>query len=381
MKSFDSIVPVCTDFRGANTCRGFKGYYEEMINAFYDCHKEGAVYVIKGGPGTGKSTFMKKTAELLDGEGCEVGLIRCSGDTGSLDGVYSESGGIMVIDGTAPHCTEARIAGVSGEIINFGRFWNRDVLAAKRQEIELFTARKQLAYASAYGFLAAAREMQKIAEKIADARVDRNVLGAAVESVLCEIRERYGSTGKRGTAENVFATAVTPDGIAGGICDVLGDAASGYSCYVFHLPKWVHIGNELQYAAERLMRLGFSVKICRCGFDAETVEHLVVPEIKCALITTNENHGANGIAPVCEYFVESMVAGNAFTLDERDTLIQCRLKFDEMLIKTQYALKDAAEAHSKMESYYVNSMDFRSLDRYGCDILEQIHDAIYKNEK
>lgn len=376
MENFGIASPACTEFRGANTCRGFCGYYGEMIASFYERHKEGAVYVIKGGPGTGKSTFMKKTAALLAEAGCEVCLIRCSGDPKSLDGVYSESAGIMVIDGTAPHCTEAHIAGVSGEILNFGQFWDRERLLARREEIENSLARKQLAYDAAYGYLAAAREMQRVAEKIASRRIDGNILDASVESVLTETAERYGSTGKRGTAENLFATAVTADGISGSPEAVLGDEVGSYRRYVFHLPPWVHLGKEMQYMADRLMRLGYSLKLCRCGFHAEIIEHIVVPEIRCAFLSTNEYHDAGQSAPACEYFVESMSRGRPYSVDERDTLLQCRLKFDEMLIKTQYALKDAAEVHKKIEDCYVDSMDFDALNGYCGEMLEKIRSIL-----
>ena len=68
-------------FIGANTSRGFINYGDEI---FEDLRK---LYVIKGGPGTGKSTFMKRFASKAEEKGYNVEYYYCSSDPSSLDGV------------------------------------------------------------------------------------------------------------------------------------------------------------------------------------------------------------------------------------------------------------------------------------------------------
>ena len=60
-------------------------------------------YFIKGRPGTGKSTFLKKIAAAAREQGFAVELYRCSLDPNSCDMVVIRELGFCVFDSTAPH--------------------------------------------------------------------------------------------------------------------------------------------------------------------------------------------------------------------------------------------------------------------------------------
>lgn len=86
-------------FLGANSCRGFYSLYDDMVNL----PEIDRLYIIKGGAGCGKSTFMKTIAEAANNAGLTVERILCSGDPESLDGIYLPLLRIAYLDGTAPH--------------------------------------------------------------------------------------------------------------------------------------------------------------------------------------------------------------------------------------------------------------------------------------
>ena len=70
-------------FLGANSPAGFYSLYDQMI----DRTKARRLYILKGGPGCGKSTLMRRVAERAKAAGQEVEYILCSGDPDSLDAV------------------------------------------------------------------------------------------------------------------------------------------------------------------------------------------------------------------------------------------------------------------------------------------------------
>ena len=70
-------------FLGANSPQGFYSLYSELLPP----ETASAVYILKGGPGCGKSTLMGRVAEQLARAGETVEYILCSGDPASLDGV------------------------------------------------------------------------------------------------------------------------------------------------------------------------------------------------------------------------------------------------------------------------------------------------------
>ncbi len=147
-------------FIGANTSRGFINYGGEI---FADIKK---LYVIKGGPGTGKSTFMKRFAERAEEKGHEAVYYYCSSDPGSLDGVVIPSLGLAVTDGTAPHICEADYPGAKEEYLNFGEFWNGDFLCKCRNKIEKLSKKKSKGFSSAYKYLSIAESVREEREKL-----------------------------------------------------------------------------------------------------------------------------------------------------------------------------------------------------------------------
>lgn len=69
-------------FLGANSGRGF----QNLFDAFCRPEKHYDLIVLKGGPGAGKSTMMKKLGQAMEEQGEQVEYFHCSGDPDSLDG-------------------------------------------------------------------------------------------------------------------------------------------------------------------------------------------------------------------------------------------------------------------------------------------------------
>ncbi|MCL2512653.1 MAG: hypothetical protein FWF08_02025 [Oscillospiraceae bacterium] len=78
----NDISKVCF-FAGANSPEGFYSLFSDI----YDPLDGWELYIIKGGPGTGKSSSMGRMAEKIEKEGYSCERILCSMDSGSLDAV------------------------------------------------------------------------------------------------------------------------------------------------------------------------------------------------------------------------------------------------------------------------------------------------------
>ena len=89
-------------FLGGNTGAGFYSLYD----GFTDSEAGDFLWIIKGGPGCGKSSFMKRIARSAEGAGMTVERVLCSGDPESLDGIYIREARCAYVDGTAPHVQE-----------------------------------------------------------------------------------------------------------------------------------------------------------------------------------------------------------------------------------------------------------------------------------
>ncbi|WP_425446644.1 ATPase [Dethiothermospora halolimnae] len=85
-------------FPGGNTSKGFYSYYDNIIEK--DANR---IFILKGGPGTGKSSLMKSIGKEMLNKGYDIEYHHCSSDNGSIDGVVVPKLKVAMIDGTAPH--------------------------------------------------------------------------------------------------------------------------------------------------------------------------------------------------------------------------------------------------------------------------------------
>ena len=86
-------------FAAANTAAGFISYFDRI----FDPSVLDDLYIIKGGPGCGKSTFMKTLRGCAEALGADTESYLCSSDPASLDGLFIPALGLAFVDGTAPH--------------------------------------------------------------------------------------------------------------------------------------------------------------------------------------------------------------------------------------------------------------------------------------
>ena len=138
-------------FASANGYYGFKSYFTEIFNSV-NFEK---IFILKGGPGTGKSSMLKKLFTFCSENKLCFEVFRCSSDPESLDAIIIDKDGvrIAVIDGTAPHTREADIPGAIDEIVNLGIAWDENKLKKQRAKIIDIGSRKNAYYARAYEYL------------------------------------------------------------------------------------------------------------------------------------------------------------------------------------------------------------------------------------
>ena len=194
-------------FAASNTKDGFVSYFDDLFSE-EECER---LYVLKGGPGCGKSTFMKKLGTLAKKKGLSCEYFHCSSDPESLDGIIIKEKRIGVVDGTSPHVVEPQLAGAREIIINLGKGWDEDKLFANKGQIDELCQKKKNCYKDAYHYLYSKDVMDSLVynltrpnisftklEKSAQ-RLAKNILGGKNEGAYKEkirITEAMSSLGK-----------------------------------------------------------------------------------------------------------------------------------------------------------------------------------------
>ena len=143
-------------FLGATTPAGFKGYFEPLR------HEPGMqLYLIKSGPGCGKSTLMKHIAQAAEQKGERIEKIHCASDPDSLDGVIFPEKRQAILDATAPHTMEPDAPGADEVVVSLYHTIDAGKLSLHREEVKALFARNASLRSRAARYIASAGSPKK----------------------------------------------------------------------------------------------------------------------------------------------------------------------------------------------------------------------------
>lgn len=212
-------------FAAANTAEGFISYFDRI----FDPSSLDDLYIIKGGPGTGKSSMLRRVADAAKKRGYEVEYYYCSSDPSSLDGILIPSLSFGMLDGTAPHMTDPVYPGAVDTVFDLYPYFNIKKLKERREDIKALTDKNKLLHrrSAAYRKFAGAAE-NEISAMISSC-IDAEKMSAAVNRAA-------SLKGGQGTAEHRQISAFSIKGKVTlktyentaktkiGVCDVHGSA-------------------------------------------------------------------------------------------------------------------------------------------------------------
>lgn len=324
----------------------YKGFYS-LFDRIFDSKNFDDVMVLKGGPGTGKSTIMKRFSQFI--EQCE-GRVRhyhCSSDTSSLDGVTADLNDkkIAMIDGTAPHQRDAIYVGAVDEIINLGESVNREWISKHREAVISLSQQKTEAYKAAYSYL-------RVAGKCYEEIYSKRASALRKESALQYIKHFDFQTFQEGTRhQKTFISSFSKDGYKS-----------------FDIPSTLYkdttkIGGDSQ-------NIDILLRLVQENTDLE-FSHIfpspLTPHIPEALITSDrliiKTDGDQYDISADEFFNNSKVDSEEIRFMEKTR--------GELVCEATRWLKIASDIHFRLEEIYSECMNFENND--------MIFDKICKN--
>ena len=328
-------------FPGSNTTEGFYPMYKEGLRDM------ARVFILKGGPGTGKSTLMKKIAGNLTERGYDVEMWQCSSDNESVDGVIVRALQIAVVDGTAPHTVDPVYPGAVDEIINLGDHWNREMLAESREDIVRLTEEISENFQQAYEMLA---EYKVLYDDFAmENSVGEKRITSLANDVICDV---FGYD--LSEIKHFFASAVTPNGWVGYNQELSADvrrrfvikSANRYDVHLF-----------LRQIEDAAVLRGHDIDIYHSTFAPDCYEMIVLPRIGFAFV--------DGSAPDLRSLPQDQTV-EISAVQAADS--QRRQKLEQAV---NYIAK-AKSLHNDLEDYYVKAMNFDEIDEVCKKVFAEI---------
>ncbi len=253
-----------TFFLAANSGQGFTSLYDGFPGGGQFLH------ILKGGPGTGKSGFLRRIRRAAHEQGYDTVSILCSGDPDSLDGLCVPALAQAWVDGTAPHVREPQLFGADADYVNLGLFCRLPLSEADRaRALALHRANRERCGA-ACALLEAAAALEA-GEELHDAQVTREELGR-VREILAAYPDHNGAC----RAEKRFLSAISCQGLL-----FLGETLN-------MLCKQVHVlrggSAVLEEAAALARKKSGRVILCPRPLRPGQLEAVLLPEQSTAFL-------------------------------------------------------------------------------------------------
>ncbi len=341
-------------FAGVNSPKGFVSRFSEIQNEQQGCTK---IY-LKGGPGMGKSTILKRIAARAEDEGYYTEVFPCSSDKSSLDGVNIPELKVALVDATAPHCSDPVYPGVGGRIFNTADCLDVQRVKKSEDDIRLFSRKKKDFFGRGYNYLTAAAAFLTCAESRWEEYADKR----GIEKQIQKVADKYlpkGSGQGKGEKRQLFLSAVCPDGVVSFADEVFAGHTVVSVGGSYGVPQFI------KRLADFALWRDFDVTVFCCPlFPDSKYEHILIPELKLAFTTYNYYHHKRGREAIDldRYISENNAVDDKFDREQAEIMIN----------KAAESFANAKRAHAFLESIYTPAMDFERLDKMTDELEESI---------
>lgn len=349
-------------FPGGNTSKGFYSFYDYIIPL--DTTR---IFIIKGGPGVGKSTFMRKIGEAMLEQGYDIEFHHCSSDNGSLDGVVIPEIGVALIDGTAPHIVDPKNPGCVDEIIHLGDYWDEDGIRLNKQEILTTNREVGRSFERAYRFLKSAQIVYDDWERANQEAMDYGKANKIAADLVDKVFLREVST-KMGKERHLFASAITPEGMMNYLDTIVGPCDQRY---IIEGRPGTGKSTLLNKIANAAVERGYNVEMYHCALNPEKVEHVLIPELSVAFAKSIEPHVY--VSQIGDEVIDMDHCLKPEILEKYEVLVTENEKiFNSLFSRAIKFISKAKMTHDLMETYYIPNMDFEAVSHLWEKTLDRI---------
>ena len=350
-----------TYFLAANSADGFYSKFCDCYNA----HDGWKAYIIKGGPGTGKSSLMKYVAQKALMLGIRVEICPCSSDPKSLDAVIFPTIKKVILDGTAPHVVEPKFPAVCEQIINLGQFWDENKLEGKQNELLGLYAFNSTYHKKASQYIITAGKLisYNFGIELAATNIDKTIDFASrlAKNNIPPKKNKKPSEWVR------FLGGITPEGMI-----FYGDTIDNMDCRKVIISDKYGAVSSIIMSVIRDAALDNGYEIISLKNEIlprDMIDHVIIPELSIAFCRENEQNKflSDERRIHARRFIDNgELAGN------RQKLAFNRRVAKELLQSACDNLKKAKAIHDQMEKYYIDIMDFEAMNLYALKIADKI---------
>ena len=341
-------------FLGGSSAAGFE-------TALWQSHTQDYGFYLKGGPGTGKSTLMKKIAAAFGEE--SVSVYHCASDPHSLDAVVLEDRGVFVADATAPHESSTPLPFVTGETVDLAAGLHAEKLTQNAAEIAALYRENQAAHAQAKKGYGGITSMQDTVAGIGKSALIREKLSAYSARLAKRILPH--KSGEPCLPQERQCCAVTPQGR-------LTLLPENFDLILLR---------DDALAASQMLLTALAEDACRCGEPCEItrsltqtarpVTHLLLPARRIAVVSGPAAAPGSLKKPLTVINMQRFYRADLLK-QKRELLRFCTKTAASVEAQIIAILADALRIHDALEAHYIRALRKPFLDQKAAEVVRKI---------
>lgn len=316
-----------TCFAGANTSSGFVSGFEGVFA------KSRKTFFIKGAPGTGKSSLMKRIRERQTSLGHAVSSFYCSSDPDSLDAIIDETISCAVLDATHPHTYDPPYPGATGAILSMGDYLNERALYSDAGKITRINNEMKAAFHAACSYLKSAKAVWEATAANEDLQKSDALSG--------EIVSAFPRANGLGSARTFFLEAFTHKGLVR-----FEGAFPAEITLSVPAPFPPAASLFLNQIALKARLRGLDAILFLSPIDPRITQHVFLPDVPL-FVTSSPVKGAK--KTLSDYASAPCLSSDDSEVLSSLTEQACR------------AMAKAKRLHDELENVYIHRMDFSRL--------------------
>ncbi|MEF9983867.1 MAG: hypothetical protein RR806_01030 [Oscillospiraceae bacterium] len=336
------------------------------LNSVYDFDSSWKCYILKGVSGNGKSTILKNIAQKAKEKYQNVEKIHCPINAETLDAVIIQDLHICFVDGTSPNILEPIYPQSNHIVIPFYDTINEDILWDKRKEIISLVDKKKKLEENCQRFLSATGSLYKDTYYLALEATDI----AKIYSLAKRISSKeFKPCKKPCNRDNYrFLSVVSQKGITGFFDTVTSLAEKVYVLQDDFGPSSKILLSAIKNEA---ISNGYEVISCYSPISSEEkLEHLFVPKLELAFITTNQFNNID-VPPY------RIINSRRFTDFAKLKLKKKHLSFNkrstmQMLAQSVELLREISSCQKEIDEIYKKAVNYDMVNIINDELLDLI---------
>lgn len=341
-------------FTSSNTGKGFHTFIPELLEGLR------YIFILKGAPGSGKSSCIRYIGESISDQGYEVEFWVSAMDPMNPEGVYIPQMEAAVVNGSLPLAIEPKYPGITGLIINFSNYLDKEALKNYGSEImDLFDSKEEQNKRAIILLGEALQIKEQMIKAVAEYRNS-----SKIEAMVDRLEERMF---KRVPAErHYYSSTFTAEGIVNYLDEISSRCKSRY---LFSGPWGSGTSEVISELANRARESGNSVDYYHCGLEPERVDMVIISNLNVAIIDAGEMKISARAGDVVIKMEDYLYEGDWLNEMQYSPM---KREYEARLLEAQAGLENAYKSLKSLKRYYSAAMNFDQIEQTRQEIQDRI---------